>query len=219
MPLAPKSSARTDKVIQAAGKLFARQGYHGTSTREIAHLAGVSENTIFRHFSLKEDLFWSTLRFHFLGISFSRDMLKEIERCESPEAVLPKIVELLEDTVNYRPELLRLIAVAFLELSPKANKFCLEHLSPVLSAINSYLKMNIKRGKIADLDSTMLTSALILTVLMHSEIYNLIEGSKPSYSTSLEARRAHTSFWLDLIAPRKPMYLSPAAQITGEYLG
>jgi AcrR family transcriptional regulator len=43
MPLILKSSARTDKIVQAAGRLFAYQGYHGTSTRQIAHLADVSE--------------------------------------------------------------------------------------------------------------------------------------------------------------------------------
>ena len=50
MPVTPKRSVRGDKILQAAGKLFARQGYYGTSTREIARLAGVSENTLFRHF-------------------------------------------------------------------------------------------------------------------------------------------------------------------------
>ena len=61
MPDVLKSSVRTDKILQAAGKLFARQGYHGTTTREIARLADVSENTLFRHFDNKEELFWSSL--------------------------------------------------------------------------------------------------------------------------------------------------------------
>jgi AcrR family transcriptional regulator len=198
-----------DKILQAAGKLFARQGYYGTSTREIARLADVSENTLFRHFDNKEELFRSSLRFFSVGLQFRQDVLKGLMQCESPEVVLPKIIEMLADTVNYRPELLRLIAVAFVELHTKAEEFCAEKLSPVLSAIHHYLEMNIRIGKLRDLDPTMLTSALIMTVLTHPGIYSLIDGDKPVYSNSLEAHRAYARFWLDLIVPRMPAYPSP----------
>lgn len=212
MPVTPKSSMRTDKIVQAAGQLFARQGYHGTTTREIARLAGVSENTLFRHFDHKEELFWSSLRSYSAGLKFRQDVLKGLTQCDSPEVVLPKIIGMLADTVNYRPELLRLIAVAFIELRTKADEFCQQQLSPVFSTINHYLEMNIKSGKIRDLDPTILTSALTMTVLTHPGIYTLIDGNKPAYSNSLEAHRAYARFWLDLIVPRMPAYPSPIAQ-------
>jgi AcrR family transcriptional regulator len=217
MPVTSKSSVRGDKILLAAGKLFARQGYHGTTTREIARLADVSENTLFRHFDHKEELFWLTLRSYSGGLKFRRDVLEGIAQCDSPEVVLPKIIEMLADTANYRPELLRLIAVAFVELHAKVNEFCQEQLSPVFSAINHYLEINIRSGKIRNLDSTILTSALIMTVLTHPEIYNLIDGNKPVYPTSLEAHRAYARFWLDLIVPRTSAYPSPNAQVRGEY--
>jgi AcrR family transcriptional regulator len=209
MQVTPKSSVTGDKILQAAGKLFARQGYYGTSTREIARLADVSENTLFRHFDNKEELFRSALRSYSVGLHFRQDVLKGIIQCESPEVVLPKIIEMLADTVSFRPELLRLIAVAFVELHPKAKEFCFEQLSPALSTINHYLEMNIRSGRIRDLDPTILTSALLMTVLTHPGIYNLIDGGKPVYSNSLEAHRAYARFWLDLIVPRMPAYPSP----------
>ncbi|MGA2888116.1 MAG: TetR/AcrR family transcriptional regulator [Terracidiphilus sp.] len=217
MPDSPKSSTRTDKILQAAGKLFARQGYHGTSTREIAHLADVSENTLFRHFDNKEELFWSTLRLYSAGLKFRRDILEGLTQCETPEVVLPKIIEMMADTVNYRPELLMLMAVAFIELHTRAEKFCLEYLSPIFSPINSYLEMNIRNGKIRELDPTMLTSALIMTVLAHQGIYNLIDGNKPVYSNSQGTYRAHSRFWLDLITPKVSAYPSPVTQKSEEY--
>jgi AcrR family transcriptional regulator len=61
MALALKNYERTGKIVQAAAQLFARQGYHGISTREIAHLTDISEDTLFRYFEHKEDLFWSAL--------------------------------------------------------------------------------------------------------------------------------------------------------------
>ena len=72
MPLVSKKSLRRDRIVRAAGRLFAHQGYHGTSTRQIAHLANMSENTLFRHFDDKENLFWSTLREHFAALDFQR---------------------------------------------------------------------------------------------------------------------------------------------------
>jgi len=212
MPVTFKSSARTDKILQAAGKLFARQGYHGTTTREIARLADVSENTLFRHFDNKEELFWSSLRSYSAGLKFRQDVLKGITQCDRPEVVLPKIIEMLADTVNYRPELLRLIAVAFIEFHTKVGEFSQEQLSPVFSTINHYWDMNIRTGKIRNLDPTILTSALMMTVLTHPEIYNLIGGNKPEYSNSLEAHRAYARFWLDMIVPRMSAYPSPIAQ-------
>ncbi|MGD0511596.1 MAG: TetR/AcrR family transcriptional regulator, partial [Candidatus Micrarchaeaceae archaeon] len=192
------------------------QGYHGTSTRQIAHLAGVSENTLFRHFDNKEDLFWSTLRSYSTGLKFRRELLEGIAKCEPPELVLPKILELLTDTVNYRPELIRLIAVAFLELRPKAEVFNQEHLSPALSAINHYLEMNIKSGIIRDLDPIMLTSALMMTTLMHATISRLIDHNKPLLNYQ-EVNRAHARFWLDLLAPRVAAYPLPITEITAEH--
>jgi hypothetical protein len=146
-------------------------------------------------------------------------VLKGLTQCDSPEVVLPKIIEIVANMVNYCPELIRLVAVAFVELHTKKDKFCQEQLSPVFSKINHYLEMNIKSGKIRDLDSTMLTSALIMTGLTHPGIYSLIDGDKPVYSNSLEAHREYSRFWLDLIVPRVPAYPSPIAQTTGEHSG
>jgi hypothetical protein len=124
-----------------------------------------------------------------------------LEHCKPPEAVLTKVLDLLADIVDYKPELLRLIAVAFLELPWKADGVCHQFLSPPLSAINHYFEMNIKSGKIADLDPTMLTTALVMTALAHPRMYNLIHGDKASYPNRLKAHRARTVFWLNLLAP------------------
>jgi AcrR family transcriptional regulator len=44
-------------LLDAARKLFAERGYSGTSTREIAGMAGISEPMLFRHFGSKSKLF------------------------------------------------------------------------------------------------------------------------------------------------------------------
>ena len=49
------------KTIEAAIKLFAKQGYHGTSTLQIAKEAGISQATVFKYFKTKEDLLYSII--------------------------------------------------------------------------------------------------------------------------------------------------------------
>ena len=121
MPFISAKALRKDRIIRAAGRLFAHQGYHGTGTRQIAHLANISELTLFRHFNNKESLFWATLDSHLDALDFQQDLLKKIAKRESPEVVLPMMVELFSDTANYMPELLRLIAVALVEMHPKGG--------------------------------------------------------------------------------------------------
>jgi AcrR family transcriptional regulator len=42
------------RILKAAERLFARQGFDGTTTRDLAQAAGVAEGTIFRHFENKK---------------------------------------------------------------------------------------------------------------------------------------------------------------------
>lgn len=203
MPLVSKKSLRRDRIVRAAGRLFAYQGYHGASTRQIAHLANVSELTIFRQFKDKENLFWSTLNEHFAGINLKKDLLENIADGEPPQVVLPEILELLADTVSYRPELLRLMAVAFIEMHPKGEAFLQERLSSVLRAICKYLEMSVKRGELRNLDPTTVTVALMMTALTHTEIAHLIDKDKPLLNQQ-EKSRAQAKFWLDMLTPRMP---------------
>ncbi|MEO0432714.1 MAG: TetR/AcrR family transcriptional regulator [Cyanobacteria bacterium J06656_5] len=43
-----------EKILEAAQRLFARRGYGGTTTRDLAQAAGVAEGTLFRHFENKK---------------------------------------------------------------------------------------------------------------------------------------------------------------------
>lgn len=48
---------RTAQIKKAALRIFARNGYSGTRTSQIAAEAGISEGLIYRYFSSKEELF------------------------------------------------------------------------------------------------------------------------------------------------------------------
>jgi AcrR family transcriptional regulator len=48
---------RREAIIKAVRQVFAEKGFHGTTTRELAEAAGVSEALLFKHFPTKEALF------------------------------------------------------------------------------------------------------------------------------------------------------------------
>ena len=52
---------KQEKILQSALELFAKEGYHATSTSKVAKHAGVSEGLIFRHYANKEGLLQAIL--------------------------------------------------------------------------------------------------------------------------------------------------------------
>ena len=51
------SEARKEQIIQSALSVFIEKGFSGTTTAELAKAAGISEITLFRHFSSKQEIF------------------------------------------------------------------------------------------------------------------------------------------------------------------
>jgi AcrR family transcriptional regulator len=213
MALAQKNSDCNNKVIEAATQLFARNGYHGTSTREIARLAEISENTLFRHFEHKEHIFWSTLAANLNGVRIRTELLDGMSRGDDLEVVLPQILALLVDTVTFRPQVISLIAVGFIEHRGKAQAVCHEHFSPIFAVFHAYLVKNIEAGRIRELDPGMITSALAITVMVHPEISRLTTGMLPPQTDIRAAVRAYTKFWLEVLSPSAMATVRPGLEL------
>ena len=52
---------RREQILQTAVDLFSQRGFKGTTTKEIARAAGVSEAMVFRHFATKDELYGAIL--------------------------------------------------------------------------------------------------------------------------------------------------------------
>ena len=52
-----RSADRRRQLLEVAADLFARMGYRGTTTAELARAAGITEPILYRHFDNKLDLF------------------------------------------------------------------------------------------------------------------------------------------------------------------
>jgi len=62
-PRSPRLSSeeRRDEILKAARRVFAEQGFHGTTTRELAAAAEVSEALLFKYFPNKEAIYKAML--------------------------------------------------------------------------------------------------------------------------------------------------------------
>jgi AcrR family transcriptional regulator len=55
------SEERRERIIDAARTIFAERGFHGTTTRELAHGAEISEALMFKHFPNKQAIYEAML--------------------------------------------------------------------------------------------------------------------------------------------------------------
>lgn len=201
MPMASTKSGSYLKILRTAVTLFAKRGYHGTSTRDIAAKAGVSETTLFRCFASKEELFWLALRSCSARLGTS-DMLVRVRSGESIQAVLPEIIEALCHAATRRPEAFRLFSIAYIELERKADAECRLILSPILTEINDYLALSVAKREILDVDPSLLGASLAATAFMHRHFVRFTTKAGRSRNHPREAVKAYTKFWLDVLAPR-----------------
>jgi AcrR family transcriptional regulator len=77
---------RRQAIVTAASSLFARKGFHGTSTADIAAAAGCSEPMLYKHFSSKQELFASCLKDG--GLAVKERVLDVLEQADDPLAAL-----------------------------------------------------------------------------------------------------------------------------------
>ncbi len=82
----PPSEAQTrTRILQAAQRLFASQGFDGTTTRDLAQAAGVAEGTLFRHFANKKAILVEVATNGWVEIL--TDLLTELSEMGSYKAV------------------------------------------------------------------------------------------------------------------------------------
>jgi TetR/AcrR family transcriptional regulator, transcriptional repressor of aconitase len=113
------SDERRMGIVAAAVPLFARKGFAGTTTKELAEAAGISEGLLFRHFPSKKQLYGEILR---LGCEGD----PTLERLATLEPSTTTLVQMTRFMVRYfllgagvdRAEMdtrLRLVLHSFLE--------------------------------------------------------------------------------------------------------
>ena len=195
------STSVVERLIEAAVQMFSRQGFRGTTTRQIARLADVNETSLFRHFAHKEDLFWAALESRLRRLRIPRELQNGLAQDNAPEEVLPLIIEFLVITAMYQPELTRLVWVSLVELRTDTERIYRKQLDPIFQAINDYVEHCVASGALRSLDASLTTIALTATILAHQELYPVLGRSSQSYAKTEEAVTAYSRFWLGALTP------------------
>jgi AcrR family transcriptional regulator len=104
-----------DRLVRAALELFTTQGYHASTTPQIASKAGVAEGTIYRHFASKEQLFNEIYR---AGVRLFVTVVKE-----TVPRRLERIAAAWRDIALKNPHVVQLVLVSRLKslLDPRSR--------------------------------------------------------------------------------------------------
>jgi AcrR family transcriptional regulator len=97
------------KILQSAQRLFAKQGFDGTSTKDLAAGAGVAEGTIFRYFATKKAILIEVATQGWVNIL--TDLLTELSEMGSYKA----IAQMMQRRMGNMQENLEIMKVCFME--------------------------------------------------------------------------------------------------------
>lgn len=149
-------SSTAHAILEAAEFLFLRQGYHGTSMRQLARYAGVTPAAIYNHYASKEDLFVALLR----TMLPHRVLALAVQEAQGEAAaeLLQDGIRRMQDALQGRFDHLRL---AFIELV----EFDGRHLPLVLPEILAPAQAFIARLRASDPRLETWPPALILKVV------------------------------------------------------
>jgi AcrR family transcriptional regulator len=90
------------KILVAAVRLFARQGYHKTTIADLAQAIGLTTGAVFYHFPSKEDLLEAVAEWLARGIKVYSDVP---DRAEKPSIeVVHEIIHVMCDHFRRNPE-------------------------------------------------------------------------------------------------------------------
>jgi AcrR family transcriptional regulator len=124
------------QILDAAIRVFARQGFHATRVSDIADEAGVAYGLVYHYFNSKEEVLnelfterWSLL-------------LTAIDEAdgsaETPRSKLEAVAAFIVESYRHDPELMKVIIV---EVTRAANSFGRTHLQEIRRAYDSIGKI------------------------------------------------------------------------------
>lgn len=183
---------RRRQILTVAAELFARQGFHGTTTRQIAERVGVKEVILFRHFPTKQDLYWAVIE-AMMQTAQHRHNVKELLEAGLDDATLFRRLadELLQGNDDSRM-LTRLLLFSALEAHELSHRFAQTYLASFYEAISSYIRRRIRDGAFRPVDPTFAARAFFGMVFQYLLACQLF-GIKPEPQ---KAAASFTDIWL-----------------------
>jgi AcrR family transcriptional regulator len=128
------------RILAAATELFARSGYRGTTTRQIASEAGVNEVTIYRRYGCKRKLYCAVIESELESIHLRKDILARLGAASTRADALDHALEFIRTTLEPKCDLLRLMQFGALEMAQDAKPMLRKYLVELTEQVSSHLQ-------------------------------------------------------------------------------
>ena len=181
---------RRHQIVTVASDLFSHNGFSGTTTKEIADRAGVSEAIIFRHFATKEALYTAILD-HKVRQSAERMQahLKEAANRKDDRAFFGTLAfEMVEFHSNDKT-FMRLLLFSALEGHSLSESFFDRVAREIKNHIRRYIKQRMSDGAFRKVDPAVAARALVGMVLHQAQVRNIFGADDVSLSNRAMADR------------------------------
>jgi len=194
------------QILKVAMRLFSQRGFRGTTTKEIAQAAGVSEAMVFRHFATKEELY-SAILDHKACLHDDLDplqMVAEAIRRKDDCAVFEGIAL---DALNHHesdPEFQRLLLYSALEEHELAQMFWEKFVLRVYHSLRTYIRQRQRDGAFKNVEPFVIVRAFIGMIIHHSLNNNLWDRERRLLRISNQAAaRSFTDILLNGVSLEK----------------
>jgi AcrR family transcriptional regulator len=180
---------RRSQILAVAVSLFSERGFRGTTTKEIAQAAGVSEAMVFRHFATKKELYAAILdhkscaddRFQ------PEQMAAEAIKRKDDRAVFESLAIGALTYHEKDPEFQRLLLYSALEKHELAEMFFNEFVRRVYQFLGSYIRERQRDGALIDIDPAIVIRCFIGMVMHQSLNNNLWDPARRLLNISNES--------------------------------
>ncbi len=168
------------QILRVAVRLFSQRGFRGTTTKEIAQAAGVSEAMVFRHFATKEELYTAILD-HKACASEIADpcqlVADAVGRKDDRDVFETLAFSALEHHEQDR-EFMRLLLHSALEGHELAQMFWDRNILQIYEFLGTYIEERQLDGAFRPIEPKVVVRAFIGMLIHHSLNNNLWDPSR-----------------------------------------
>jgi AcrR family transcriptional regulator len=161
---------RRKQILLVAMRLFSRRGFRGTTTKEIAQAAGVSEAMVFRHFATKEELYSAILDHKACSdnVQAPCDIVPDALAERDDRAVFTGLALAMMRHHEHDTEFLRLLTHSALEGHELAHMFWDRNVRGMYDFLGSYIRDRQREGAMRDVDPAIVVRGFLGMVIHHS---------------------------------------------------